>query len=182
MVPGLILIVAGIVLAAVVVTKPVTNLKDIPGAVWTPIQSQNPANPSVLSPASEPYNRAGPWGYGPMPIGGQFALNILASGPVRVIVASVSSDQTLETVYNKFGTSFFEPVPASGGTYQVQVTNEGTSSVEIMSGSNVFAQQRITTYETSYPYVGWGSLVAVLGVALVIVGYISKPKKRLSKR
>jgi hypothetical protein len=178
----LILIVVGIVLAVVVVTKPVTNLQDIPNAVWTPILSLDPANPSVLSPASEPYNSAGPWGYGPMPVGGSLALNILASGSVRVTVASVTSEQTLDFVFDDVGTSFFESVAASGGTYQVQITNEGATSVEIMSGSNVTAQQRVTTYETSYPYVSWGSLVAALGVVLVVVGYISKPKKRLSKR
>ncbi len=178
----MILIVVGIVLALVVVTKPVTSLRDISGAVWTPIESQDPVNPSVLSSASGPYSQAGPWGYGPMPVGGQLALNVMASGPVRVIVASVSSDQTLEIVYDETKASHFEPVPASGGTYQVQITNEGTSSVEILGGSNVFAQQRITTYETGYPYVGWGGLVAVLGVALVVVGYVLKPKRKLSKR
>ena len=172
----------GIVLVEVVVTKPVTSLKDIPGALWTPIQSQDPAHPSFLSPASQAYSRAGPWGYGPMPVRGSFALNILVSGPVRVNVASVASDQTLETVFDRVGTSFFESVPASGGTYQVQITNEGASSVEIMSGSSVIAQERVTTYEVAFPYTSWGVLILVLGVALVVVGFLSKSKKRLSKK
>lgn len=171
----------GVLLAAVAVTKPVTSLRDIPGAVWTPILSPDPANPSVLSPASQPYSSAGPWGYGPMPIGGSFALNILVSGPVRVTVSSITGDLTSETVYDEVGTSFFEPVAASGGTWEVRITNEGTSSVEVMSGSNVIGQQRVTSYETVYPYVGWGSLVAALGVVLAVVGAVAKSKKRVSK-
>lgn len=168
-------------MAAITVSEPVTSFRELPGVVWTPILTQDPVNPSVLSPASQPYDRTF-WGYGPMPVGGFFELNIGVSGPVKVIVASVESGQTSATVFEKVGTQFFEPVAASGGTYQVQITNEGTNPVEILTGSNVIAQQRVTSYQTVYPYATWGSLTAALGVVLLVVGFLAKPKKRLSKR
>ena len=181
LVPGLMVLVVGIVLAAVSADEPVTSLNDLPDAAWTPILSQDPANPSMLSPTSQPYSRT-LWAYGPMPTGGSFRLNIRTSGPVRVTMASVASQQGLNVVFDEVGTSFLESVYASGGTFQLQIENEGTNPVQILEGSSVIGQQRVISYQTVYPYVAWGSLTAAFGVLLIVVGYFAKSKKRVPKK
>lgn len=182
MVLGAVLIVVGVLLTQVVVTTPVTSLKDISGAVWSPIVSLDPDHPSLLSPASGLYDHAGPWGFGPMPFDSVFALTISTSGPVRVTISSVASDYSLDTIFDHVGHSFSESVHVGGGTYQIDILNQGSIPVEILSGSKVVGQQRVTTYERVFPFISWGVLVVIAGIALVGFGFLSKSRKRLSKK
>jgi hypothetical protein len=177
---GLIVVIAGVALAVFSTRESYTTAEEL--SVWYPIYTQNPADYSTLSPASEPYNRTF-WGYGPMPFNGLLELNIATTGPVRVLVSFIVGQDVVDVVYDVTGTMFEgKSIPAGGGTYQVEIRNEGSESVRIYSGSNVRAMADKTDYVTVYPYTNLGGLVAAVGVILLVLGLVIKPRRKARKR
>ena len=165
----LIFLVAGTVLATFSIQESYTEEID----KWN-------VGPSAIRPEDQ-----GPsWTLG-MQDGSFFELNISASDTVRVrIGTSTYNEVTGEAVlknltFDQAGTRFTQKIAiGKSGTYQVQIKNEGKTPVNIWG--NVFAKK--TVYQTVYPYSSLATIVVLGGLASLIYGVLTKPKKRRTKR
>jgi hypothetical protein len=139
--------------------------------------------PSTLNPQNP-----GPLWALEMQEGSFFELNVSASNTVRMRIGTPTyNNSTGEVVltnpiFNQVGTGFTQKVAVGGsGTYQVEVKNEGATPVNILG--NVFAKKIVTIYyPTVFPYSSLGTLVVLGGLASLIYGVLTKPKKRRSKK
>lgn len=121
------------------------------------------------------------WGLG-MPERSFFELNVSASGTVRVrigtpiYIAYTGEIVLTNLIFDQVGTGFTQKVEVDkSDTYQVEIKNEGTTPVNI--SGNVFAKKIETIYQTFYPYLSLGTLVVLVGLASLIYGVLTKPKK-----
>jgi hypothetical protein len=136
--------------------------------------------PSTINPQD-----SGPSWTLEMPEGSFFELNVSASDAVRVRIGTPTYNEDTEEVvltnliFNQVGTGFTQRVAVGGsGTYQVEVKNEGTTPVNI--SGNVFAKKIVAIYQTVFPYSSLGTLVVLGGLASLIYGVLTKPRKRRS--
>jgi hypothetical protein len=113
-----------------------------------------------------------------------FEFNLSASDAVRVKVGTPVYDElmlkiiTKDPIFNQVGTRFVQEIKIpKNGTYQVEIVNEGTAPV-IISG---FVYAKKLTRQTFYPYSSQGTILMLAGMASLIYGAFSKPKKRRFK-
>lgn len=108
--------------------------------------------------------------------GTSLELNIVASDVVRVIVGILTPVETWEKlVFNDTGTRFTQRITiAETDANFLEIKNEGTNIVNISGDIKKIGNIR----QTSYPYLGLGTLAAVFGLILLIYGVSAKPKKR----
>ncbi len=119
--------------------------------------------------------------------GSYFELNVSASDNVRVRIGIPTTNQgTTEIVlrnviFDQVGTRFTQEVAVSeSSTYQVEIRNVGTTPVNIWG--NVSAKKIVIIYQLVYPYSSLATLVLLGGLASLIYGVLTEPKKRRSKR
>ena len=139
-----------------------------------------PSPPEKLAPG----NTTG-WAFGFEKFKGiRLELNISASAEVRVIIGKyirydnfakqIIWDET-KTIFNDTGTSFKEEIQIKGKDVDyLAIKNEGSVPVELYA----HVKKIDYIYEQKYPYSGIGSLIALLGLALLTYGMIAKPKKK----
>lgn len=169
---ALIFLTVGIVLAAFSIQESYTEENTL--------NNWNGMGSSTINPDLGPS-----WALG-MPEGSFFELNVSASDAVRVRIGTPIHDEytgevvLTNLIFNQVGTRFTQRVAVGkSGTYQVEVKNEGTTPVNIWG--NVFAKKIVTMYyPTVFPYSSLGTLVVLGGLASLIYGVLTKPKKRRS--
>ena len=168
---GIVLLVAGIALAAFSSVEPYIEeeIRD----VW-----------DVRPPTLEP-NNATFWGR-LMHGGWWFQLNVSSSHPIRLTISVIEHDPTpvMVPIFGQVGTSFTEKVIVDAtGTHQVDIKNEGEYTVNIW-GTVIAKESEETKYRTVYSYATPGTIVALTGVVVLLVGIYTKPKslKRKSRR
>lgn len=111
-------------------------------------------------------------------------LNITASDVVRVrigfIFAGIGGEETwTKLVFNVTGTRFTQKVEIIGtGADFLGIKNEWQNKTISLSGD---IKKIGNIRQTSYPYLGLGTLAAVFGLILLIYGVSAKPKKRRFK-
>jgi len=91
------------------------------------------------------------------------------------------SGGTKNAVFNQVVTAFDDRVNAGPGTWQVDIVNEGLTPVDIVPGSFVVAKESLSETRVGYPYSLYGTFVALLGVVVLVVGVVSKPKVKRKK-
>ena len=170
---SLLLLIIGVALAFCVQE---TNVRE--GVIQEKIISPKP--PDKLNPG----NVTG-WAFGVEKSKGiRLELNISASAEVRVIIGKqidydyktrqIIWDET-NIIFNDTGTNFEEKVPIKGKDVNyLAIKNEGSVPVELYA----HVKKIDYIYEQKYPYSGIGSLIALLGLALLTYGIIAKPKKK----
>lgn len=136
----------------------------------------DPITPSELYPT----NATG-WAFTLKISGGTFLeLNIVASDVVRVrigiLTAGVSGEGTWEKlVFDDTGTRFTQRITiAETDANFLEIKNEGTDIVNISGDIRKIGN----IHQTSYPYLGLGTLAAVFGLILLVLGVSAKPEKR----
>lgn len=171
---GLVLLVFGVV----AVTYSTLERSTTEEAVWT----WDSIYPSTLNPPSEPDNSTFAGTY--LANGCWFELDLSFSGPVRVsIYAMEQGEAGMVSMFNEVGERFTQKVWASGGgTFNIEIRNEGSFAVDIATGSQVVAKRNVTTNLVLYPYRSIGVLVALVGLCLLLFGLVAKgrPKPRRS--
>jgi hypothetical protein len=112
--------------------------------------------------------------------GTSLGLNITASNVVRVRIGTLGpnpSDEPIwqRLVFNDTGTRFIQRISIAD-TYAnfLEIKNEGKDVVDISGDVEKIGDIR----QTSYPYLGLGTLTAVFGLILLIYGVSAKPKRR----
>jgi hypothetical protein len=173
---ALIFLIVGIVLAAFSIQESYTEENTLDQ--WDLNKEPSTLNPQDLGPS---------WTL-EMPEGSFFELNVSASNTVRMRIGTPTYDEyvgemvLMNPIFNQVGTRFTQKVAVGAtDTYQVEIKNEGTTSVKI--SGNVFAKKIVTIYRpTVYPYSSLGILVVLGGLASLIYGILTKPKKRRSKK
>ena len=116
--------------------------------------------------------------------GTSLELNITASDVVRVRVGTLGpnpSDEPIwqRLIFNDTGIRFTQRI-AIADTYAnfLEIKNEGTNVVNISGDIEKIGDIR----QTSYPYLGLGTLAAVFGLILLVYGVSAKPKQRRLER
>lgn len=170
---GLILLIAGIVLAvseSTVESRTEENVIET-WDMW----------PHTLNPPSEPWNHTF-WGR-LMQQGWWFEFDVSASHPVRITVSVVQHlpDPWLVPIFDQVGTRFTQSVTTGGtGTYQVDIINEGPYTVDL-EGS-VTAKREETRNQRLYPYAALGTVIALIGVAVLSAGIYTKSTSSKRKK
>lgn len=138
--------------------------------------------PSTLNAPPNPRNSTF-WG-SYVPRGAWVELDLSFSGSLRVTVSGVQqTGQTTTPIFDELGVFFDDKVAVSGGgTYQVDIKNEGSSSVDIDPGSSVAVKQNVGEYRASNPYLVPGTLTACVGVVVLVVGFVTKPGRARRKK
>jgi hypothetical protein len=120
-----------------------------------------------------------------MQAGDKFKVNITASGGrIRVVIGPLAVNELYQTYIRNpiFDCTNFsitwEGKIEKDDTYQVEVRNEGTSEVTV-TGEVVAEHPRIRVV---YPYTSAATPTLILGVALLIYGFIRKPRKKGVKK
>ena len=177
---GLVLLVIGVAVAAYQVDETYADVTEV--GSWG---KDTPIWPSTLNGTASPGNRTF-WGKGGMSRYSWFELNLAFSGSLRVIVSALSnpaspSGGTMTPVFDENGTSFYQRVDVGDGTWQVDIVNEGLAPVDILPGSFVVAKKSVAVPGVGYPYSLPGTLVALLGVVVLVVGVVSKGRVKRKK-
>jgi len=117
-----------------------------------------------------------------MRIGMWFQLNVSASDSVRLVISVLQQeDQSMQAMFNSSMSIFTQKVTVGGtGTYQVDIVNENQYEVEI--SGYVDARENVTKNNVFYPYSTPGTLLALVGIVVLIVGALTKPKRIPKKR
>ena len=120
-----------------------------------------------------------------MQAGDKFKVNIKAlGGEIRVVIGSIAVNELYQTYIRNpiFDCTNFsitwEGKIEKDDTYQVEVRNEGTSEVTV-TGEVIAEHPRIRVV---YPYTSAATPTLILGVALLIYGFIRKPRKKRVKK
>jgi hypothetical protein len=177
---GLVLIVVGVVVATYQVDE--TYADEVEVGSWG---KTTPIWPSTLNGTGSPGNRT-IWGVGGMSRYSWFEFSLAFSGDLRVTVAAVANPQNageepVAPVFDETGSSVFRRVNVGEGTWQVDIFNEGLVPVDILPGSFVVAKESVAVPEVGYPYTLPGTLVALLGVVVLVVGVVSRGRVKRKK-
>ncbi|MCS7115675.1 MAG: hypothetical protein RMJ15_03100 [Nitrososphaerota archaeon] len=123
-------------------------------------------------------------------------LDISASGPVRVRVGSISSTDNsltnyqfhdpqlppkynLTVIFDESGSRIFKRVRIDGTNADfLDIINEGAVSVNISGAIKLIG--KLPTI--SYPFLGPGTLMCLIGFFLLFYGVLAKPKRRIMGR
>ena len=171
-VAGLIFLIAGIALVFPSTDETHTTIQEIQkwDSIWPP----------TLNPPPQPNNSTF-WGRY-MQRGNWYELDLSSNSSVRVTISiMLQQSQTKTPIFDQVGTRFTQKVGIGfEGTYQVDIINEGTSPASIWGHAT--AMKEVTINSKIYPYLPWGILMAIAGLALTIFGVSRKSKKRVSKK
>jgi hypothetical protein len=146
---GLILFVAGIVLAAFL-TQVLSSTESISLGKWDPIEPSTYIFPGSPGPS---------WAL-EMPEGSLFELNVSASKTVRLKIGTpaydpdTESEVSFDSIYDQVGTSFTQKVVIGASRMcTVKIINEGTTPSAIEG--YVLAENTITTHQTITLILHW---------------------------
>jgi hypothetical protein len=141
----------------------------------------DPLTPSKLYPQ----NVTG-WAFMALTSGGTFLeLNMSASDAVRVRIGTVTIDNVTgeevweNLIFDHVGTYFNQRVAIVGTRADfLEIKNEGANTVNISGNVKKIGN----VYKTFNSYSSLGTLAVLVGLASLIYGVLTKPKKRRSKR
>ena len=109
-------------------------------------------------------------------------LNIATSPkPVRVIIGKLINPDPIHydnIIFNSLSTTFSEKIPTKGTVADfLEIRNEGNEPVNVSGNVKVIGE----IVQNRHPYLSLGTMIVMVGLALIIYGIATKPKRRTKK-